>query len=86
MFQLVEDLKYVCDAALITSPCAFKGLFLLWFSSVCSGLNVGADQTSKRALADLPFQGARLFGATLDDIIRDLTEGKSTFLSQLGQR
>lgn len=44
-----------------------------------------ADQTSKKALTDLPFQGNRLFGVTLDDIIKSLTGGKSTFLPQSGK-
>lgn len=41
-----------------------------------------ASQTSKRALVDLSLKGTHLFGATLDDIIKNLTSGKSTFLPQ----
>lgn len=41
-----------------------------------------ADQTFKKALADLLLQGDQLFRGTLDDIIKNLTGGKSTFLPQ----
>ena len=44
-----------------------------------------ADQASKKALVDLPFKGDRLFGASLDDIIKDATGGKSTMLPQSGK-
>ena len=44
-----------------------------------------ADQSSKKALVDLPFKGERLFGASLDDLIKDATGGKSTLLPQSGK-
>lgn len=56
--QLVQGLKYVCDAALDAVPLLSK----LSVSAVvlCRVLWLkrwSADQTSKKTLADLPFQG-----------------------------
>lgn len=39
------------------------------------------DLTSKKLLADMSFDGVRLFGASLDELIKNVTSGKSTFLS-----
>ena len=36
-----------------------------------------ANQSSKKALMDLPFEGDRLFGTPLDDIIKDATGGRA---------
>lgn len=77
--QLVQGLKYVCDAALDTAPLLSRVLAsalvlrrLIWLKCW------SADQTSKKALAELPFQGGRLFGASLDDI-KDITGGEEYF-------
>lgn len=79
--SLVQGLKNVCDASLDAVPLLSKlsdsaavlqwALWLKYWST---------DQTSKKALADLPFQGEGLFGITLDYIIKNFMGGKSTLL------
>ncbi|XP_031746652.1 lamina-associated polypeptide 2-like [Xenopus tropicalis] len=41
-----------------------------------------ADTASKNSLCKMPYEGKRLFGKALDDIISKSTGGKSTFLPQ----
>ncbi|CAJ0935493.1 unnamed protein product [Ranitomeya imitator] len=45
-----------------------------------------ADLSSKKSLTSLPFQGSRLFGSQLDQIIKDATGGTSSFLPQAKPR
>ena len=84
--QLVQGLKCVCESALDTLPLLSRASAyavvlrrLVWLK--CWSV----DQSSKKALVDLPFKGERLFGASLDDIIKDATGGKSTLLPQSGK-
>ena len=84
--QLVQGLKFVCESALDTLPLLSRASAyavvlrrLVWLKYW------SADQSSKKALVDLPFKGERLFGAYLDDIIKDATGGKSTLLPQSGK-
>lgn len=64
-------------------PCYFpRSPSQQWCFGGYLGLTWSADQTSKKALADLPFQEYLLFGATLDNIIKNLMGSKSTFLPQ----
>ena len=81
--QLVQGLKLVCESALDTIPLLARAssqavvlLRLIWLN------NWSTDQSSKKALMDLPFKGDRLFGASMDGIIKDATGGKSTLLPQ----
>ena len=74
--QLVHGLKYVCDSALDAAPLISRTSVSAVVLRRLIWLKVwSADQTSKKALADLPFQGERLFGASLDDIIKNVTGG-----------
>ena len=82
--QLVQGLKFVCESALDTLPLLSRASAvvlrrLVWLKCW------SADQSSKKALVDLPFKGEQLFGASLDDIIKDATGGKSTLLLQSGK-
>ncbi|CAJ0967241.1 unnamed protein product [Ranitomeya imitator] len=45
-----------------------------------------ADLSSKKSLTSLPFQGSRLFGSQLDQIIKDATGGTSSLLPQAKPR
>ncbi|CAJ0928014.1 unnamed protein product [Ranitomeya imitator] len=45
-----------------------------------------ADLSSKKSLTSLPFQGSRLFGSQLDQIIKDATGGTSSPLPQAKPR
>ena len=83
MEQIIQGLQFICDAALDTTPllghASMSAVILrrvLWLKCW------SADLGSKKTLTNLPFQGNRLFGATLDEIIKDATGGKSTFLPQ----
>ena len=75
--QLVQGLKFVCESALDTLPLLSRASA---YAVVLRRL-----VSSKKALVDLPFKGERLFGASLDDIIKDATGGKSTLLLQSGK-
>ena len=83
MEQIIQGLQFICDAALDATPllghASMSAVILrrvLWLKCW------SADLGSKKTLTNLPFQGNRLFGATLDEIIKDATGGKSTFLPQ----
>ncbi|XP_073410563.1 uncharacterized protein [Dendrobates tinctorius] len=45
-----------------------------------------ADLSSKKSLTNLPFQGVRLFGSQLDQIIKDATGGTSSLLPSKPRR
>ena len=68
--QLVHGLQFICDAALDTAPVLSKlSISVVVIGRVLWLKNWSTGQASKKALIDLPFQGDRVFGATLDDII-----------------
>ena len=76
--QLVQGLKFVCESALDMIPLLSRASDsvvvlrrLIWLKCW------SANQASNKALLDLPFKGERLFGASLNDIIKDTTGGKS---------
>lgn len=79
--QLVHGLKYMWICLWMHPLCFPSALVLLavvrsWvFWLKCWS----ADQTSKKALADLHFQDEKLFGAILNGINKNLMGRKSTF-------
>ena len=82
--QMVQALQYACDAALDIASLLGRLSFsvvvmrrMLWLKCW------SADQASKKALTELPFQGDGLFGATLDDIIKGATGVRVPFSCRL---
>ncbi|CAJ0968646.1 unnamed protein product [Ranitomeya imitator] len=75
--------SYLINASLDAADCASSAASnaiairrALWLRSW------RADSTSKKSLTSLPYQGGRLFGEKLDQLISDSTGGKSKFLPQ----
>ncbi|CAJ0961917.1 unnamed protein product [Ranitomeya imitator] len=75
--------KYLMNASLDAAACSTRANSnivairrILWLKAW------NADPASKKSLTGLPFQGSRLFGTQLDQMISDATGGKSTFLPQ----
>ncbi|XP_040275764.1 chromatin assembly factor 1 subunit A-B-like [Bufo bufo] len=83
ILQMSQASKYLCEASMeIGSLFArISALSVIQHREVW--LKVwDADASSKRSLANLPFEGSRLFGAQLDEFISAATGGKSTHLPQ----
>ena len=83
ILQMSQAAKFLCEASMDIGAlfARISSLSILQRREIW--LKVwDADASSKRSLANLPFDGSRLFGAQLDEFISTATGGKSTHLPQ----
>ena len=83
--QLVQGLKFVCESVLVTLLLPRASAYAVVLHRLVWLKCWSTDQSSKKALVDLPFKGERSFGASLYGIIKDATGGKSTLFPQSGK-
>ncbi|KAM4771069.1 microcephalin, partial [Rhinophrynus dorsalis] len=84
--SIKQAVSYFCDASLNIIQLAARASFLSVTARRALLLRSwGADTSSKNKLVALPFSAKMLFGEHLEEIVKTLTGGKSSFLKQEGR-
>lgn len=88
--DLMESIESLCLLADFSRQAALDSIRLSGVASATSNTarrliwlkQWSGDTASKKLLTDFPFKGQRLFGESLDNIVKEASGGKSTLLPQ----